>query len=102
MSFEIDPVRYGQLWEKVDSLTAKVDKLEVGMEELLALANKGRGGFWMGMTIVSSISAFIVYMSSTILYGPVHPQISVVPYNVSLIQSTSSTNFSIFLSCSWK
>jgi len=38
MSFEIDPVRYGQLWEKVDTLTAKVDKLEEGMEELLALA----------------------------------------------------------------
>jgi hypothetical protein len=63
MSFEIDPVRYGQLWEKVDSLTAKVDKLEAGMEELLALANKGRGGFWMGMTIVSSISAFVGFVS---------------------------------------
>ena len=44
--FQIDPVKYGQLWEKVDQLSVKVDKLEAGMEELLALANKGRGGFW--------------------------------------------------------
>jgi hypothetical protein len=63
MSFEIDPVRYGQLWEKVDTLTNKVDKLEEGMEELLALANKGRGGFWMGMAIVSALSTFIGFLS---------------------------------------
>lgn len=63
MSFEIDPVRYGQLWEKVDTLTNKVDKLEAGMEELLALANKGRGGFWAGMVIVSAISTLVGYIS---------------------------------------
>jgi hypothetical protein len=63
MSFEIDPVRYGQLWEKVDTLTNKVDKLEEGMEELLALANKGRGGFWAGMVIVSAISTLVGYVS---------------------------------------
>jgi len=63
MSFEIDPVRYGQLWEKVDTLTNKVDKLEEGMEELLALANKGRGGFWAGMMIVSAFSTFIGFIS---------------------------------------
>lgn len=59
MSFEIDPVKYGQLWEKVDQQTAKIDKLEAGMEELLALANKGRGGFWVGIMIVSAISTFV-------------------------------------------
>jgi hypothetical protein len=63
MSFEIDPVKYGQLWEKVDQLTQKVDKLEDGMEELLALANKGRGGFWVGMMVVSALSTFIGFIS---------------------------------------
>ena len=63
MSFEIDPVKYGQLWEKVDQLTAKVDKLEDGMEELLALANKGRGGFWVGIMVVSALSTFIGFIS---------------------------------------
>ena len=62
MSFEIDPVRYGQLWEKVDTLTQKVDKLEEGMEELLALANKGRGGFWVGMMVVSGISSIVGFV----------------------------------------
>jgi len=61
--FEIDPVKYGQLWEKVDNLTNKVDKLEAGMEELLALANKGRGGFWVGMMVVSGISSLVGFLS---------------------------------------
>jgi len=61
--FEIDPVKYGQLWEKVDQLSIKVDKLEVGMEELLALANKGRGGFWVGMMVVSGISSLVGFLS---------------------------------------
>jgi len=61
--FEIDPVKYGQLWEKVDQLSNKVDKLEKGMEELLALANKGRGGFWVGMMVVSGISSMIGFIT---------------------------------------
>jgi len=62
-NFEIDPVKYGQLWEKVDQLSTKVDKLESGMEELLALANKGRGGFWVGMMVVSGLSTIVGYIT---------------------------------------
>lgn len=64
MSAEIDPVKYGVLWQKVQDLDKKVDKLEEGMDELLALANKGRGGFWAGMMLVSAISSFIGYVTS--------------------------------------
>jgi len=61
--FQIDPVKYGQLWEKVDQLSTKVDKLEEGMEQLLALANKGRGGFWVGMMVVSGLSTLVGYIT---------------------------------------
>jgi hypothetical protein len=63
MSTEIDLFKYGQLVAQVDQLSTKVDKLEAGMEELLALANKGRGGFWVGMMVVSSISSLVGFMS---------------------------------------
>jgi hypothetical protein len=63
MSAEIDPVKYGVLWQKVQDLDKKVDKLEAGMDELLALANKGRGGFWAGMALVSALSSAIGYFS---------------------------------------
>lgn len=63
MSAEIDPVKYGVLWQKVQDLDKKVDKLEAGMDELLALANKGRGGFWAGMALVSALSSAVGYAS---------------------------------------
>jgi hypothetical protein len=49
---EIDPVKYGVLWQKVqdyerrfDQMEAKMDKMESNIENLVALANQGRGGF---------------------------------------------------------
>ena len=60
---EIDLFKYGQLVATVDAMEKKIDKLEKGMEELLELANKGRGGFWMGMAAVSAISTFIGFIS---------------------------------------
>ena len=61
---EIDLVKYGVLWQKVQDMDKKVDKMERNVEELLALANKGRGGFWMGMTIASSVGAVVAWVAS--------------------------------------
>jgi hypothetical protein len=57
----IDPVKYGVLWERVTQMDKKIDKMEGQIEELLALANKGRGGFWMGMTIASIIGGVVAW-----------------------------------------
>jgi hypothetical protein len=61
---KIDLVRYGALWQKVenyeqkfDAMEKKMDKMELNLEHLIALDNQGRGGFWMGMLIVSAASA---------------------------------------------
>lgn len=59
----IDLYKYGKLVATVESLEKKVDKLEQGMEELLELANKGRGGFWMGMMVVSAISSIVGFVA---------------------------------------
>lgn len=57
----IDLVKYGVLWQKVQDMDKKVDKMERNVEELLALANKGKGGLWFGMSIVSGVSAVVGY-----------------------------------------
>lgn len=62
----IDPIEYGRLIATVANLEKKIDKMETSLEELLALANKGRGGFWAGMMIASLIGAFVSYMSKFI------------------------------------
>lgn len=67
---EIDPVRYGAMWQRVQDyerrfevIDRKLDKMERQIDELLALANKGRGGFWVGMTIASSVGAAVAWVA---------------------------------------
>jgi hypothetical protein len=60
---EIDPIAYGVLTAKVDNLEKKIDKMEKSIEELIALVNKGKGGVWMGMAIVSGISSVVGFIS---------------------------------------
>lgn len=60
---DVDMFKYGQLVAQVDSLDKKVDKLEGKIEELLELANKGKGGMWFGMVFVSAASAVSGYLT---------------------------------------
>jgi len=66
---EIDPIKYGAMWQRVNDyerrfevIDKKLDKMELQIDELLALANKGRGGFWMGMTIASMVGGVITWV----------------------------------------
>jgi hypothetical protein len=61
---EIDPVKYGVLWERVQHMDRKITKMEGQLDELIALANKGRGGLWFGMTVASAVSGFIGFLFS--------------------------------------
>ena len=70
---EIDPVKYGVLWERVsnyerrfDEMSAKMDKMETNVEKLVAMANQGHGGFWAGMAFVSFISSGVGFALSWI------------------------------------
>lgn len=60
----VDLYKYGKLVAQVEAMEKKIDKLESGMEELLALANKSKGGFWMGMTIASGVGGIVTYITS--------------------------------------
>ena len=66
---EIDPVKYGAMWQRVQDyerrfevMDKKLDKMELQLEQLVALANQGKGGFWMGMTIASMAGAVITWV----------------------------------------
>jgi hypothetical protein len=70
MEPEIDPIKYGAMWQRVQDyerrfevIDKKLDKMERQIEELLALANKGKGGFWMGMTIASMAGGVITWVA---------------------------------------
>ena len=58
---EIDLVKYGVLWQKVQDMDKKMDKVERQLEKLVALANQSKGGFWMGMTIASMLGGVLAW-----------------------------------------
>jgi hypothetical protein len=67
---EIDPVKYGVLWQKVqdyerrfDEMSTKIDKMETSIDKLVEMANQSKGGFWMGMVAVSAFGSVIGYIS---------------------------------------
>jgi len=61
---DIDPVKFGLLIGQVKTLEDQVTALQSDVKELLALANKGKGGFWMGMTIASMMGALVSWVTT--------------------------------------
>lgn len=60
----MDPLQFGKLQAEVEQLKDDMRSLKEDVRELLALANKSKGGFWMGMTIASFVGGFVSWVSS--------------------------------------
>ena len=58
-----DMFKYGQLVATVETLEKKIDKLEGSVCQLIELANRSKGGFWVGMMVVSGISSLIGFLT---------------------------------------
>jgi len=60
---EIDARDFGRLEAQVEVLQAQVSQLSADVKSLLELANKGKGGFWVGMTIASFMGGIITFVA---------------------------------------
>jgi len=60
---DLDPIKFGITIQKVEAMEFEVAELRKDVKQLLELANKGRGGLWAGMMVVSAISALIGFIS---------------------------------------
>jgi hypothetical protein len=60
---DIDARDFGKLEAQVESLQEQVSQLSTDVKSLLELANKGKGGFWMGMTIASFMGGVITFVA---------------------------------------
>jgi len=60
---EIDARDFGRLEAQVEALNGQVTQLSNDVKTLLELANKGKGGFWMGMTIASFMGGVITFVA---------------------------------------
>ena len=63
---DIDARDFGKLEAQVESLQDQVTQLSADVKALLELANKGKGGFWMGMTIASFMGGVINFVADRV------------------------------------
>ena len=59
---EIDPVKVGVMWQKVEAMEKEVSELRDDVKQLLELANKSKGGLWAGMMVISAVSSFVGFL----------------------------------------
>jgi DNA anti-recombination protein RmuC len=59
---DIDARDFGRLEAQVEALQTEVHSLSKDVKALLELANKGKGGFWMGMTIASFMGGIVTFI----------------------------------------
>lgn len=60
---DIDPMKVGVMWQKMETMEREVSELRDDVKTLLALANKSKGGLWAGMMVVSAVSSLIGFFS---------------------------------------
>lgn len=58
----MDDRAFGKIEAQVEALEKQVDNLTSKVDALLELANKSKGGFWMGMTIASILGAVAAWI----------------------------------------
>jgi DNA anti-recombination protein RmuC len=67
MSEEFGARDFGKLEAQVEALQTEVHSLSQDVKALLELANKSKGGFWMGMTIASTVGGILTFVATRLL-----------------------------------
>ena len=58
---EVSAREFGRLEAQVEALQKEMHSLSKDVKCLLELANRSKGGFWMGMTIASLVGGGITF-----------------------------------------
>ena len=61
---EINPVEFGRLQAEVQSLRNQIDSMQGDIRTLLEMANKSKGGLWMGMTLASTFGGVVTWIGT--------------------------------------
>jgi len=63
---EIDPREFGKLEAQVEALQAEVHALRQDIKTLLEMANKSKGGFFVGMAIAPFVGGLITFIADRV------------------------------------
>jgi len=64
---EIDPREFGKLEAQVEALQTEVHALRQDIKALLEMANKSKGGMFVGMAIASVVGGIISFVATKMI-----------------------------------
>jgi len=64
---EIDPREFGRLEAQVEALQTEVHALREDIKQLLEMANKSKGGMFVGMAIASVVGGIISFIATKVV-----------------------------------
>ena len=65
---DIDPRDFGKLEAQVEALQKEVHALRDDVKQLLEMANKSKGGLWVGMSVASAIGGVITFVADRLFF----------------------------------
>ena len=64
---DIDPREFGKLEAQVEALQAEVHALRQDIKTFLEMANKSKGGMFVGMAIASVVGGIISFVATKVI-----------------------------------
>lgn len=64
---DINPRDFGRLEAEVQTLQTQVSDLSRKVDALLELANRSKGGFWVGMSIASVLGGAVTFLAERLI-----------------------------------
>jgi hypothetical protein len=64
---DIDPREFGKLEAQVEALQTEVHAMREDIKALLEMANRSKGGFFVGMAIASIVGGFISFVATKVM-----------------------------------
>jgi hypothetical protein len=65
---EIDPREFGKLEAQVEALQSEVQAMRSDIKQLLEMANKSKGGLWVGMAVASAVGGVITFIADRLFF----------------------------------
>jgi len=59
MMLDIDPVKIGVMWQKVEAMEKEMAEMRSDIKTLLAMAERSKGSLWALMGVASVVGGFI-------------------------------------------
>ena len=64
---DIDPRDFGKLEAQVEALQTEVHAMREDIKQLLEMANKSKGGMFVGMAIASLVGGIISFIATKVI-----------------------------------